>query len=88
MSAKYRTSLRKKLEAVTLGAGRNFVLINGDVNGDDTVNIADFLALRAAFGSSPASANWNRNADLNGDGSVNVSDFLILRAGFGKSGDP
>lgn len=88
LSAKFRTSLRKKLAGVALGAGRDFVLINGDVNGDDTVNIADFLALRAAFGSSPASANWNRNADLNGDGSVNVSDFLILRAGFGKSGDP
>ncbi|MCW5941912.1 MAG: putative Ig domain-containing protein [Fimbriimonadaceae bacterium] len=88
LSAKFRTSLRKRLASVALGAGRNFSLINGDVNGDDTVNIADFLALRAAFGSSPASANWNRNADLNGDGSVNVSDFLILRAGFGKSGDP
>lgn len=64
----------------------NFSLKNGDVNGDNSVNLADFLALRAAFGTSSGSPNWNPNADLNGDGSVNVADFVILRANFGQSG--
>ncbi|MCW5943496.1 MAG: putative Ig domain-containing protein [Fimbriimonadaceae bacterium] len=89
--AKHRSTLRKKLANATLGAsglnGASFALVNGDVNGDNSINVADFLAFRAAFGASPASNNWNPNADLNGDRSVSVSDFLILRAGFGKSGD-
>lgn len=62
-------------------------LANGDVNGDNTVNIADFLALRTAFGSTEGTENWNPNADLNRDGSVNIVDFLVLRKGFGQSGD-
>lgn len=64
-----------------------FALFGGDVNGDNAVSIADFLGLRASFGTSPGSANWNPNADLNGDGSVSIADFLILRQSFGRSGD-
>ncbi|GMV87204.1 MAG: hypothetical protein AMXMBFR81_01350 [Chthonomonas sp.] len=59
-----------------------FEMVNGDVNGDNTINISDFLALRQAFGTSAGGP-----ADLNGDGSVNVADFLILRANFGRTGD-
>lgn len=69
------------------GASETFTLVNGDVNDDNSVNVADFLALRAAFGSSSGSANWNPEADLDGSGAVNVADFLILRANFGKVGD-
>ncbi|MBW7929385.1 MAG: hypothetical protein H3C58_15120, partial [Fimbriimonadaceae bacterium] len=54
--------------------------------GNDAVNIADFLLLRGAFGSSTGGPGWNPNADLNGDGSVNAADFLILRANFGQTG--
>jgi hypothetical protein len=50
------------------------------------VGIPDFLALRAAFGSSPGSGNWNVNADLNKDNTVNANDFLIIRKNFGQSG--
>lgn len=72
----------------SLGAeGLAFFLVNGDVNGDNTVNIADFLALRSAFGSTAGSPNWNPMADLNMDGSVGIADFLILRRNFGRSGD-
>ncbi|MCW5941499.1 MAG: hypothetical protein KIS66_04665 [Fimbriimonadaceae bacterium] len=70
------------------GATVSLSLVNGDVNGDNTVNIADFLQLRAAFGSSTGGAGWNPNADLNGSGSVNVADFVILRGSFGQSGAP
>lgn len=69
------------------GASATFTLVNGDVNDDNSVNVADFLALRAAFGSASGSANWNPEADLNGNGTVNVTDFLILRANFGLVGD-
>ncbi len=66
--------------------GQNFTLKNGDVNGDNSVGIPDFLALRAAFGSSPGSGNWNANADLNKDNTVNANDFLIIRKNFGQTG--
>ncbi len=59
-----------------------FEMVNGDVNGDNTINISDFLALRRDFGTSAGGP-----ADLNGDGSVNVADFLILRSNFGRTGD-
>lgn len=62
-------------------------LVNGDVDGNNTVNIADFLSLRRAFGSSVGGANYEPGADLNKDGSVNVADFIVLRSGFGQSGD-
>ncbi|MCW5940768.1 MAG: hypothetical protein KIS66_00960 [Fimbriimonadaceae bacterium] len=64
------------------------LLINGDVNGDNSVNLADFLALRGAFGATTDSPKWNPGADLNRDGTVNVMDFLVLRSGFGQIGDP
>jgi len=68
-------------------SGLSFNLINGDVTGDNTINIQDFLALRLAFGSMSGTQNWNPNADLNKDGVVNIADLLILRKNFGRSGD-
>lgn len=62
-------------------------LVNGDVSGDNTINIQDFLQLRLAFGSTPGSANWNQKADLDFSLSVGISDFLIFRRNYGRSGD-
>jgi len=63
-------------------------LVNGDVNGDGSVNIQDFLILRASFGSVFGGSGYVLGADLNRDGSVSVADFLIVRKNFGRSGDP
>lgn len=91
VTVKHGRWLRRTISVDTrrqqLTTGANFVLVNGDINGDNSVNATDFLMLRAAFGSSPGAGNWNANADLNGDGSVNLQDFLILRGSFGRSGD-
>ena len=82
--------LRQKLTGVTFGpsgaAGLNFSLLNGDINNDNVVGPTDLLQVRAAYGSTPGSSNWNPNADLNGDGAVGPSDLLIVRANYGKSG--
>ena len=59
-----------------------------DINGDGSVNISDFGILSAAFGSNPASPNWNPAADLNTDGAVNISDFGLLSAEFGRGNCP
>ncbi|MCW5943090.1 MAG: S8 family serine peptidase [Fimbriimonadaceae bacterium] len=65
----------------------DWTLRNGDVSGDNRVNITDFLLFRAAFGASPASATWNPRADLNRDGTVSTADFLLLRTALGATGD-
>ncbi|MBZ0214405.1 MAG: hypothetical protein K8H99_11440, partial [Nitrospirae bacterium] len=80
--------LRAKTTLNLLGdiEGLAFSLFNGDVNGDNSVNLADFLVLRGAFGSTVGNPGYAPGADLNRDGTVNVLDFLILRSNFGRSG--
>jgi Dockerin type I domain len=55
----------------------------GDVNGDRTVNGADFAAFRATFGSTSGDASYQPALDFNGDGAVNGLDFAAFRARFG-----
>ena len=87
-----------ELEAQTAGTGNidlqggqaNGVvldLINGDVNGDNNVNLADLNAISAAWRTTPGSAKWNPNADLNGDGRVNLADWNIVSKNWRKLGD-
>lgn len=80
--------LRAKLANQTLTAagisGLTFSLLNGDVNGDNVVSLADFAQIRAAFGAT----NTTGPEDLNGDGNVSLADFTILRANFGQVGAP
>ncbi|MCW5942819.1 MAG: right-handed parallel beta-helix repeat-containing protein [Fimbriimonadaceae bacterium] len=83
------TWLRKRVAANTTNGnvtGLNVSLSNGDVNGDNSVNVSDFLLLRAAYGSTAGTPSFRPEADLNRDGSVGVADFLILRRNFGRSG--
>jgi hypothetical protein len=47
-----------------------------DINGDGSVNIADFLAFLQLYSSGAAAA------DFNGDGQVNVTDFLAFLAAY------
>jgi uncharacterized protein (DUF2141 family) len=57
----------------------------GDVNGDGVIDQTDIDLIRAAFGSSPGSINWNPNADLNGDGRVDMRDLGIASNNIGKN---
>ena len=66
----------------------DFLLVNGDVNGDNRIDDADLRLLSAAIGSNPLSPNWNPNADLNGDGIVNGNDLAILYKNLHRIGDP
>jgi len=49
-----------------------------DLDGDGTVGIGDFLAVLAAWGTSP-----DGPPDFDGDGTVGVTDLLVLLAGWG-----
>lgn len=84
--------LRKVSGSVTFDAtGANGIavsLINGDIDGNNSVGLIDFSRLKMAFGSLPGDSNWNPDADLDGSGSVGLGDFGILKQHFGQVGDP
>ncbi|MBS1704922.1 MAG: hypothetical protein JST40_03545 [Armatimonadetes bacterium] len=68
-------------------SGINFSLLNGDVDGDDSVTIFDYVDLSNAFDSTDVDGNWNPLADLDGDGAVTIFDYLVLSNNFDMFGD-
>lgn len=91
VSAKALTSLRQlqgNVGIIESGAtGVNFLLTNGDCDGDNEIAIGDFALLSAAFASDPGSPHWNPVADLDGDQEVTIGDYAILSNGYGLFGD-
>ena len=70
-----------ELYIVNQGGGRIDKIVAecvSDLDGDGSVNVADLLALLAAWG-----PNLCQVADTNGDGDVNVTDLLALLAAWG-----
>ena len=53
-----------------------------DLDNNGVVNVVDLGLLRAAFFSTPGSADWDPDADFNGDDVVNVVDLGTLRQFF------
>jgi hypothetical protein len=64
------------------------VILVGDVNKDNVVNMKDIAIAISLFQTTPSSGNWNPNADVNNDGVVNMRDIAMLVAFFGNSGIP
>jgi hypothetical protein len=60
------------------------VVILGDANGDQTVNILDIIVISNAFGSTPENPRWNVLGDLNGDGRITVIDLILIARRFGQ----
>lgn len=92
----YRIGLRhehwlRKVFVVTPGtndaAEVTMSLINGDVNGDNIVDIADYTQLAAAFTATFGSANYSAGADLNEDLIIDIADYVILASSFSVAGD-
>ena len=65
--------------------GKIRVFKSPDVNGDGAVTIVDIATMAAAFGSTPASANWNIAADIDNEGDVDIVDIATAAAYFGKT---
>jgi hypothetical protein len=63
----------------------NFFFLNGDLNRDRTVSIADFITLSSNFGKTNATY---ADGDLNYDGQVTIADFIDLASNFNKTLDP
>lgn len=58
--------------------------VPGDIDGNGKCHLEDLRLLWKAFGSTPASRNWNPEADLNRDGRVDCVDYRILWSFFGQ----
>jgi hypothetical protein len=58
--------------------------LQGDVNGDSTVDRYDAMILGNAFGATLGMPNWNSNADINGDSVVDIFDAIILAMNYGR----
>ncbi len=65
------------------GAIRRIVFVPGDLDGDGTVGIVDFLTLLGQWGPCPAPCPPSCPADLDGDCEVGITDFLGLLGNWG-----
>ena len=75
-------SLSNRRNALNLVGGLNTcdlgLLLEGDANNDDVVDITDFSLLRANFGTT------DPHTDYNDSGMVDILDFSLLRATFAR----
>lgn len=62
-------------------------LVNGDMNNDNSIDIADYAILSAAYNSAPGDLNWNPDADINCDEAVDIADYAILSANYNQVGE-
>ncbi len=55
-------------------------MCDADLDNDGFVGIFDFNIFKAAWLTTPSSADWNADADFDGDGVVGIFDFNIFKA--------
>ncbi len=79
----------EQVDVVTEATEVGFAALRaGDADGSNTVTIADFSILAAAFGIAQGGAGFDARADFNRDGVVSISDFSLLASNFGAAGAP
>jgi hypothetical protein len=93
VAAKANTWLQRVILNVNTTGGSNalglrFVLLAGDANNDNSIDVLDLDLLLQAFDSTPSSSHWNEDADFNSDESTDVLDLDILLRNFDVQGDP
>ncbi|MBK8022878.1 MAG: hypothetical protein IPK19_15965 [Chloroflexi bacterium] len=76
---------------ITIAAGSNntttSLLLEGDANDNNAVNISDFSILAAAFGTSVGAPAYDARSNFNGDNAVTIGDFSLLASSFAQTGD-
>jgi len=63
------------------------VLIEGDVNGNDYVDLSDAALFYAAWNSKPGDPNWNPKCDFDRDNWIYSADLSLISAHYGMAGD-
>ena len=82
--------LRKVVPSMSVTSnisGVNVSLINGDCDGNNKVDMADYNVLSAAWSTWVGHIRYNPAADLDNDGTVGFGDLNILKKNLNKSGD-
>ena len=89
LSAKSPWNLRCKVAIVPGANGMTIVnftdgvmLLGGDINGSNTVNIADYAGMKSHWFS------IDGEADINGDNEVGLPDYVIMKRNWFRIGDP
>ncbi|MFW6155630.1 MAG: hypothetical protein ACOC95_10485 [Planctomycetota bacterium] len=72
-----------EIDYVTLRAVSEASALPGDADGDDDVDLDDFVLLKSNFGT--ASGATAAEGDFDGDGDVDLDDFVILKSNFGTT---
>ncbi len=62
------------------------LLLVGDANNDNTINVSDFSLVAVAFGKSLGASGYDTRTDFNGDATINIADFSLLAGNFGQVG--
>lgn len=91
LTAKGRTWLRARRTALVVNGttlnAQNFSLINGDSNGDNFVDLFDYLIMSDSYETGLGDSQFDARADLNGDDAVDLFDYLILSGAYELEGD-
>lgn len=66
-----------------LGTVKFEVIVRGNVNNDNAVDIFDAVIVALAFGATPSDPNWDPRADINQDDLVDIFDMVIVALDFG-----
>lgn len=64
----------------------DFAPNNGDVDGDDSITVFDYIDISFSFDKAEGDPGFLPRADLDGDGVVTVFDYIILSVNFDLSG--
>jgi photosystem II stability/assembly factor-like uncharacterized protein len=78
--------------SLTLARGGNNaemgLMVVGDTNNDNVVNVADFNIIKGSFGKAQGDPGYDDRAEFTGDSRVNVLDFNLMKLSFGQAGAP
>jgi hypothetical protein len=72
-------------ETVTLSGSLNMTRENGDVNGDNIVDVFDVVQVALSYGARRGEPNYNPNVDLNNDGVIDIFDLVKLATVWGQN---
>lgn len=72
------TADKKNAKLVVKFSGQSIAVLNGDANGDGTIDVTDIVAIANYILGRASSSFDEAAADVNGDGSVDVTDIVAV----------
>ncbi len=72
------TADKKNAKLVVNFSGQSIAVLNGDANGDGTIDVTDIVAIANYILGRASSSFDEAAADVNGDGSVDVTDIVAV----------